>query len=166
MELPFRISMYKVGLVISMSSGLGSYPIGVPPKEYPCLPGKVPMSIEDVTFDHITGSKIGYYKGEGTKGVVEEMHMTDAIVLSGHPEASLKRFTLSNTNIKFKGGGTMEDSKKRLPDINQVYKQVYVLHRLWNYCQKCRAMQCLPLMRLLFEVYKRYIPKFLNPTTF
>lgn len=114
------ISFFETGIPIHVITGRKSYPIGVPEEEYPCPPKELPASIEDLVFDNITGSQIGYYKGAGVGNDTVIRHYRNAIILSGHENAPLIRCTMSNIFMHFNGGGTMEDSKVTLPEVNNM----------------------------------------------
>lgn len=127
-RLSFRgISMNKVANPIHVVTGRESYPLGVLEKDYPCQPRSTPASIEDLVFDNITGSNIGYYKGAKIGNDTIEMIRHNAIILSGHPDALLKRCTMSNVQFRFIGGGKSEDNEKQLPDVNYLPNPYIIL---------------------------------------
>ncbi len=127
-RMSFRgISMNKVANPIHVVTGRKSYPLGVPEEEYPCQPRSTPASIEDLVFDHITGSNIGYYKGAKIGNDTTEMIRQNAIILSGHPDAFLKRCIMSNIYFRFIGGGKSEDNEKQLPDVNALSNPYAIL---------------------------------------
>ena len=114
------ITMDEVGIPIYIITGRKTYPIGVPEEEYPCQPGKYPASIEDLIFDNISGTNIGYYHGAGTGSDTVTQVYRDAIILSGHKDAPLVRCSMSNINFHFNGGGSLEDDKVILPEVNNI----------------------------------------------
>lgn len=120
-RISFRdISMHEVATPIYIVTGNYSYPTGIPENEKPVPHKETPASIEDVIFDNITGTRIGYFKGIGVDHATRKRAYRTAVIVSGHPDAPLKRFTMSNVNFQFTGGGTRQDSRELLPEVNKV----------------------------------------------